>query len=140
MRENGREDNRPERTLYALTDEGSKVWREWMLDALASPTREYPEFLAAMAFVPLLEPHDVAAQLAHRQEKLATDLARLAAQIAAAAEWGRLFTLELECLRETTAAELAWVESVIEDLRSGKIAWSNESLAALTATPPTTAK
>ncbi|WP_234426958.1 PadR family transcriptional regulator [Streptomyces niger] len=133
IRENSREQNRPERTLYALTEEGSRVWREWMLDALATPTREYPEFLAAMAFVPLLEPADVAEQLVRRQEKLAAELDRLHKQISAAGEWGRLFTLEMECMRATTTAELKWVESVIQDLRSGSITWSKEWLAAMSA-------
>ncbi|GHF69327.1 PadR family transcriptional regulator [Streptomyces mashuensis] len=133
VRESSREHNRPERTLYALTDEGTRVWREWMLDALATPKREFPEFLAAMAFVPLLEPGEVADQLARRQEKLETELTRLNAQIAASGEWGRLFTLELECLRATTEAELEWVESVIKDLRSGSITWSKEWLAAMAA-------
>ncbi|MFD9205696.1 PadR family transcriptional regulator [Streptomyces sioyaensis] len=133
VRESSREHNRPERTLYALTDEGRAVWRDWMLDALAAPTREYPEFLAAMAFVPLLEPGEVAEQLEKRQANLATELARLDTQIAASGEWGRLFTLEMECMRATTAAELDWVESVIADLRSGRITWTKEWLAAMAA-------
>ncbi|MFB6438773.1 PadR family transcriptional regulator [Streptomyces sp. NPDC056411] len=135
IRESGRERNRPERTLYALTDEGARVWREWMLDALATPTREYPEFLAAMAFVPLLEPAEVAGKLTERHDKLTVELDRLQEQISAAGQWGRLFTLELECLRATTAAELEWVTSVIKDLRSGGISWSKEWLAATAAAP-----
>jgi hypothetical protein len=39
--------------------------------------------------------------------------------------------LESEYLRAVTAAELAWVRSVAEDLRTGGLAWSAAELMAL---------
>lgn len=126
-----RAENRPERTLYELTDLGRRVWREWMLDALEAPVRSYAEFPAALAFIPLLEPEEVLARLDQRRETLAAELDRIRAVTSEAAEYGRLFALEMEYLRATTAAELEWVESVSGDLRSGRITWSKEWLSAM---------
>lgn len=126
-----RANKRPERTLYELTDEGRRVWREWMLDALESPVRSYAEFPAAIAFLPLLDPAEVLAQLERRREALAAEVERLQAVTSETAEIGRLFALETEYLRATTAAELAWVGSVVSDLRSGSVTWTKEWLSAL---------
>ncbi|GAA3263662.1 PadR family transcriptional regulator [Nonomuraea helvata] len=131
VRESGREANRPERTLYALTGKGREVWREWMLDALANPTRKYPEFPAAISFIPLLDSREVLEHLERREGNLAAELARLQAIVAEGAQWGRLFVLEMEYLRATTAAELEWVRSVADDLRSNQISWTRDSLTGL---------
>nr|CAM34335.1 putative PadR family transcriptional regulator [Streptomyces tendae] len=136
VRESSRDGNRPERTLYSLTDEGRRVWREWMLDALATPTREYPEFPAAIAFIPLLDPGEVLGQLLKRRRKLTDEVARIQSLVTKSAEWGRLFVLELEYLRATTDAELHWVESVIDDMEAGNISWTPEQLAALASHRP----
>jgi len=37
----------PERTLYALTEEGMRVSREWLTEMLATARNEFPEFPAA---------------------------------------------------------------------------------------------
>ena len=38
----------------------------------------------------------------------------------------RVSLLETEYLRAVTAAELAWLTGVLDDLRSGSLAWSGE--------------
>ncbi|MER6951074.1 PadR family transcriptional regulator [Nonomuraea sp. NPDC000554] len=134
--ESERQDNRPERTLFALTDEGRRTWRTWMLDALSTPTRHYPEFPAAIAFIPLLEPAEVLEQLEKRRVKLVSELERVETVLAESAQWARLFTLEMEYLRATTAAELGWVESLVGDLRAGSVTWSAEWLAAMASQQP----
>ncbi|MFF4403276.1 PadR family transcriptional regulator [Streptomyces sp. NPDC001262] len=130
VHEVSREGARPERTTYSLTPRGRATWREWMLDALATPTREYPAFPAAIAFIPMLPPQEVLRQLERRHELLGAELAGIEAELSADGV-PRLFMLEMEFLRATTGAELAWVTSVIEDLRTGVIAWSEDQLRAL---------
>jgi hypothetical protein len=38
--------------------------------------------------------------------------------------------LESEYLRAVTSAELAWLDGVVDDLRSGRLVWSVEQLMA----------
>src|SRR3954468_23262654 len=49
---------RPERTEYALTDEGRTTVCAWLRTMLAVPAREFPAFPAALAHLPLLAPDD----------------------------------------------------------------------------------
>lgn len=133
VEEVAREGARPERTTYALTDAGRSAWREWLLDALATPTRHYPAFPAAIAFIPMLSSQEVLGQLEKRQELLAAELAGIEAQLSADSDVPRLFVLEMEFLKATAEAELTWVASVVADLRAGTIAWSQNQLRALAA-------
>jgi hypothetical protein len=54
--------------------------------------------------------------------------ARLAILDAAAYELPRLFLVEDEYEEAVTRAELEWVRSLIDDLRSGRLLWSEEWL------------
>ncbi|WP_031191517.1 MULTISPECIES: PadR family transcriptional regulator [Streptomyces] len=128
-----RDGARPERTAYALTDAGRSAWREWMLDALATPTRDYPAFPAAIAFIPMLSSQEVLGQLEKRQELLAAELAGIEAQLNADSDVPRLFMLEMEFLKATAEAELTWVASVVDDLRAGTIVWTKDQLHTLAA-------
>jgi hypothetical protein len=42
----------------------------------------------------------------------------------------RITMLESEYLRAVTSAELAWLDGVVDDLRSGRLVWSVEQLMA----------
>src|SRR3954454_19808470 len=46
VHETARSENRPERTLYRLTEEGRATAFTWLQDILGTPAREYPEFPA----------------------------------------------------------------------------------------------
>ncbi len=125
-RETTRNRLRPERTVYELTDHGRQVLERWMREVLSSPAREFPEFPAAIAFLPLLTPRDVRDELEQRLARLREDLARLEQGLAEPVP--RLFLLEDEYRRAVTAAQLAWVESLVEDLRAGRVAWDERWL------------
>jgi DNA-binding PadR family transcriptional regulator len=123
VRGTSRDQQWPERTVYELTDVGREALGDWMREALAIPAREFPEFPAALAFLPLLEPADVRARLDERAARLRGQLARLDAEIASA-PIPRLFLLEGEYLRAIAAAELAWIEALVADLAAGRLTWS----------------
>src|SRR2546423_668619 len=53
-----RDEKRPERTVYQLTEEGRETTRDWLREMLSTPAREFPAFPAALAFLPLLTPED----------------------------------------------------------------------------------
>src|SRR5271155_4240155 len=49
--ETEREGRLPERTIYAITDAGMIEAHEWLSDLLCTPTKEYPDFTAALSFL-----------------------------------------------------------------------------------------
>src|SRR5438046_1234575 len=77
VRETTRDQQYPERTVYELTDEGRQTAERWMAEMLSTPKAEYPEFPAALSFLPMLGPNEVAEQLEQRIEHLTAALAQL---------------------------------------------------------------
>jgi DNA-binding PadR family transcriptional regulator len=128
----------PERTLYALTDEGMQAGREWLTEMLATPRNEFPEFPAALSFLFGLTPDEALAALERRAGLLRESVAALDRELRDESGPPRLFLLESEYIRAVTAAELEWVERVVDDLSSGRLAWKFEDLAELAKnfTPP----
>ena len=125
IRETERGPKRPERTIYELTEEGRQTMYQWLREMLSKPASEFPEFPAALAYLALLTPEDAQAQLQTRANALAVEIARIEQQLQEAIQHvPRLFLIEMEYLRTTLAAELAWVHSLIQDLQTKEITWS----------------
>src|SRR6476469_9439224 len=49
-----REGRRPERTVYRLTEEGRETAAHWLTDMLRTVRNEFPDFPAALSFLPML--------------------------------------------------------------------------------------
>jgi DNA-binding PadR family transcriptional regulator len=132
VRETGRDQQYPERTVYEITDEGRAAARDWLIEMLRTPKQEFPEFPAALSQLLLLEPAEMLAALDDRRDQLAASLRVMEAAMATEAERGlpRITMLESEYLRAVTSAELAWLDGVVDDLRSGRLVWSVEQLMA----------
>ena len=128
----------PERTVYGLTDEGLRVGREWLREMLATPRNQFPEFPAALSFLFGLPEQDALAALEGRARRLREDIADLDRELHDESGPPRLFLLETEYVRTVTAAELGWVERVIDDLGAGRLTWSQMDFAAIAKnfTPP----
>ncbi|MFJ2840204.1 PadR family transcriptional regulator [Streptomyces griseofuscus] len=122
-----------ERTVYRITDEGRRVARAWLLDMLGTPRPEYPQFPVALSFALMLTPEETLTVLDDRAAAVARTLDALDAQLAGEDDGGpsRVIWLETEYQRTMAAAELRWLTAVTDDLRSGRLAWSWEELAAL---------
>jgi DNA-binding PadR family transcriptional regulator len=126
VQETEKADNRPERTIYRLTLEGAATSRQWMREMLAHPVNEYPEFPAALSFLPLLPPHEALALLSSRAEALVTEMAEIDHKLAAVGPWlPRLFALEMDYQRTVMEAERLWLEQVIAELQSGDLHWDD---------------
>ncbi|MEV4557421.1 PadR family transcriptional regulator [Kitasatospora sp. NPDC049285] len=132
VRETGRDQQYPERTVYELTDAGRAATREWLQEMLAAPRAEYPEFPAALSFTMMLLPQEAEQVLARRAETVREALARLEA-VGEQYPLPRVTMLEDEYRRAMLAAELGWLDGVLTDLRSGALSWDFETLAALAA-------
>src|SRR5215216_4273834 len=51
VRATAREQKRPERTIYELTEKGRETTLTWMREMLSTPAREFPEFPVALAYL-----------------------------------------------------------------------------------------
>ncbi|MFD8718166.1 PadR family transcriptional regulator [Streptomyces sp. NPDC059629] len=134
VRETGRDQQYPERTVYELTDEGRSTLRVWLDEMLAAPKQEFPQFPAALSFVLMLAPEEALAVLEQRAATLAQTLEAHDKSLAEQTEvqgLPRVIALEEEYLRAVTAAELDWLRGVTDDLRSGRLGWTVEELTAL---------
>ena len=119
-----RTDNRPERTTYRITQAGRATLRVWLRDMLARPGREFPDFPAALSFLPSLSPAEAIEALAARVEALEAREASLAGELSHGATFlPRLFLVESEYQQTVVAADVRYVRGLLADLRSGDITW-----------------
>lgn len=130
IRQTVRDGRFPERTVYELTDEGLRVGRQWLVEMLAKPENEFPRFPAALSFVFGLYPGEALAALEQRTTQLRDSVGELDRELSF--ETGQsppaVTLLDSQYLRAMNAAELKWLEGVINELRSGTLTWSGEEL------------
>ncbi|WBB74739.1 PadR family transcriptional regulator [Micromonospora sp. WMMD1128] len=126
-----RAEGRPERTVYALTPAGRRTLDGWLADALATPAREFPEFPAALSFLPILPPEEAARRLDERADTIEARLREREAALSTI-DLPRLFLVEDEYQAALLRTELEWVRGLVADLRSGALTWSDEWLAGWT--------
>lgn len=131
VRETGRDQQYPERTVYEITGAGRTACTTWLSEMIATPRNEYPDFPAALSFLMLLGPDGARAELARRAMTLREQLAEMDADAEqmTGMDLPRVVMLEDEYLRAVTEAELRWVEGVVGDLTAGTLTWSWDSLA-----------
>src|SRR3977135_4065194 len=108
--ETGREGRRPERTVYRLTEAGADELKSSLRKALEEPTREYPQFGAALMFMGALGFKEEAVKVLERRGAgLEADIAAADALIAALPQdLPRLFVIEEHYGQAMRRAELAW--------------------------------
>jgi len=128
-----REDKRPERTVYEITARGREIAVQWMREILSKPAMEFPEFPAGVSFLPLLTPEDALHQLELRAQAIEAELRRTGELLKQATDVPRLFLLEAEYVRALQSTELSWLRTVVEDLRAGRLTWSEAWLRQLSA-------
>jgi DNA-binding PadR family transcriptional regulator len=131
VHETVRGESYPDRILYAVTDAGREAASVWLREMLAETAGEYPDFIAAVSILFGLEPDDARAQLEHRAAQLAEALAETDTQLQGHPDLPRLFLLEEEYRKAILAAQLSWLNGVIDDLRSGRLTWTRQWIAEL---------
>jgi DNA-binding PadR family transcriptional regulator len=122
-RETVRDGRRPERTVYEITDAGARELIDWLSELLATPTKEYLQFEAALSFLPVLPPEDAVLLLTQRARALEVKLAqdRGAQRLVTDMGLPRLFELEAEYVICLIEAELEWVRRLIKDIETGAL-------------------
>jgi DNA-binding PadR family transcriptional regulator len=116
-----RDGNRPTRTVYRLTDSGATEAIDWLTDLVRTPAKEFPQFEAALSFLPLLGPDDVVRLLRLRQTSLERSLAGLRAGMDESAAMGlpAIFTLESAYEIAVLNAELGFVVGLATSIADG---------------------
>jgi DNA-binding PadR family transcriptional regulator len=129
--ETTREGNRPERTVYRITDEGRDEFDARLRHLLETPATEHPALAAALGFATYLTPGTVVDALAGRIVALSAEVAQLDAGMRALREEVRLprvVLIGVECRRALRQAELDWARSLVDELRAGTFTWDFQSL------------
>jgi DNA-binding PadR family transcriptional regulator len=118
-RKTERDGQRPERTVYVLTDAGREELRHWMRDLVGTWRKEFHEFETALALIYVLPPSEGLRLLEQRSEQLGEQIDSARAEIADARANGvqRLFLVEGEYRLSLAEAERAFVKSLINEVR-----------------------
>jgi len=123
--ETTREGQRPERTVYALTDAGRDEFRDWLGELVEQPQHEYPHFVAALSLIAALPPGEVLTLLHGRLDRLAGQRAEICNLIGAAQAGGLhpLFLVEEDYRLAQLDAESAFVERFIGQITDPETGW-----------------
>lgn len=115
-----REGNRPERTVYQVTDAGRAEFDDWLSELLGTPSREFHPLEAGLAYLPGLPPDRAVELLEQRLRAVDAEIEELGAahERMAAAEFPRIFWVESEFRMALLQAESAYVHRLAEEIRT----------------------
>lgn len=111
-----RDTQRPERTLYAITDAGRTELYDWMRELVATPVHEYPSFGVALSLLVVLPPEETVTLLGKRLEALAEQVEEIRTALRNGEQDGVdwWFLIEEEYRLAIRDAERRYVESLAE--------------------------
>jgi DNA-binding PadR family transcriptional regulator len=123
--ETSRDGQRPERTVYALTEPGRAEFRDWLRELIGQPEREYPRFVAALSLIAALPPSEVLPLLRQRLGRLAAEQAATRAVIDRYLAEGvpGLFLVEEDYRLAMLAAEADFVTRFIGQITDPVTGW-----------------
>jgi DNA-binding PadR family transcriptional regulator len=124
----------PDRTEYAITEQGREAANEWMRELLQSTGPSSAGFIVALSAMFVLAPDDARRQLEARRVQLAAELAETVNAIdgpGVPPGLPRLFLLDEDYRRTVLTTELAWTDQLIAELAAGTITWSRDFLDAV---------
>jgi len=126
--ETSREGQRPERTVYALTDSGRAEFGNWLRELIAEPQQEYPHFVAALSLIAALPPSEVVPLLRHRLDLLRQARDEISNLIGTTLDRGvpELFLVEEEYRLALLQAESEFVEEFIGKITDTRTGWGAE--------------
>lgn len=135
-----REGQRPERTVYALTDAGRDELRRWLRDLVEEPRHEYPHFVAALSLIAALPPDEVVELLGRRLGRLAEQRTEIAALVETTLATGvpGLFLVEEDYRLALLEAESRFVVQFIDRITHPETGWGPQWAQFHTAPPATT--
>ncbi|KAA1397579.1 PadR family transcriptional regulator [Aeromicrobium ginsengisoli] len=121
-RETLREGNRPERTVYELTDDGATAMREWLSEMLRDPTPQFTDFEAALSLMGALPPEEALEllRLRLRAQRLASNqYDGVRAHVPEG--FPALFLVEGDYSEALRLAEITFVEKLVDDITHDRL-------------------
>ncbi|GAA4608310.1 PadR family transcriptional regulator [Actinoallomurus liliacearum] len=123
--ETTREGRRPERTVYAITEQGRDEAHSRLRDFIRRPSQEYPVIGMALSFLAMLPPDDAAHLLDLRAVALEGKLAAHDIVVDGLFKQGlqRIQLIEVEYCNAQLRSELEFLRALSEDIKSGRLTW-----------------
>jgi DNA-binding PadR family transcriptional regulator len=123
--ETSRAGQRPERTVYGLTDTGRRELRDWLSELVEQPQHEYPHFVAALSLIAALPPGEVLVLLRRRLDRLAGQRAEIRDHVDTLVSGGLhpLFLVEEEYRLALLDADSAFTERFIGQITQPETGW-----------------
>jgi DNA-binding PadR family transcriptional regulator len=123
-----REGRRPPRTVYEITDPGRTEMYDWLSELLSVPIKEFPQYEAALSFLPGVPPDEAVALLRQRCEAIEIRLDQMQASHDVATKRGlpRLFSIEGEYEMALLRTELEFTRSLVADIESASLSGLDE--------------
>ncbi|MFG2376393.1 PadR family transcriptional regulator [Streptomyces sp. NPDC048504] len=117
-----RQGNRPERTVYGITDAGREEAVEWLSDLLAVPVKEFPIFETALPLVGVIHPDEVVRLLEERVQNLDLQAASARGALEKLYETlPRLFLVESEYQLHMVRAQAEWIRGLVDEIKKGSL-------------------
>jgi len=121
-RETLREGNRPERTVYELTDDGATAMRDWLSEMLRDPTPQFTDFEAALSLMGAIPPDEALALLKLRLKALRITSNQYDGVRAHLPEgFPALFMVEGDYSEAVRRAEIGFVEKLVDDIEHDRL-------------------
>ncbi|MCV7321198.1 PadR family transcriptional regulator [Mycolicibacterium confluentis] len=118
----GRDGNRPERTIFEITQSGIDALTSGVRDLVATPVNEFPRFVAGLAELDNLDRDSAVAAVRSRVAALEAELADMVTGRESGATPAMYLTV-LDYLTATTRTKLDWLRDFADTLESGGVGW-----------------
>ncbi|GAA2835698.1 PadR family transcriptional regulator [Kribbella solani] len=121
-----REGNRPERTVYRITDAGQAEFDDWLTELVGTPSREFHPLEAGLAYLPGLLPDRAVELLEQRLVLIDTEIRELTAahKLMDSKDLPRIFWVESEFRLALLRAESEYVHQLAEEIRTDSLSGS----------------
>jgi DNA-binding PadR family transcriptional regulator len=118
-----RDGNRPEKTVYAITDQGREEFSEWLAELLGSPEREFSQLEAGLAYLPAFSPDRAVELLDQRVTSLLAEVEKLETAHASmeAMKLPRIFWVESEFRLALVQAEITFTRKLVRAIRTDEL-------------------
>lgn len=127
--ETKREGRRPQRTVYRLSSAGAAQLSIGLGEMLTEIRKDVSSFSVALDHLVYITPREAQTFLEARRARLELSIRETENSIAVLTKRvTRINVIELEYDLAVFRAQYAWIERILDELRSGKLHWSSSAL------------